>query len=145
VSRTFHGRDIFAPVAAALAAGEPLRSLGDPVGVGELRRLTLPRAEVRVGALVAHVLRADHFGNLILDASPGDLAAAGLPVGAELAVMADERIHTARYASTFAEVAPGELLLYEDALRMVALAIRCGSAADHLGIGPDGELLVRRA
>jgi S-adenosylmethionine hydrolase len=145
VSRTFHGRDIFAPVAAALAAGEPLTNLGDPVGVGELRRLTLPRAEVRAGALVAHVLRADNFGNLILDASPEDLAAAGLSVGAELAVRAAERVHTASYASTFAEVAPGELLLYEDALQMVALAIRCGSAADHLGIGLDGELVVRRA
>jgi S-adenosylmethionine hydrolase len=145
VSRTFHGRDIFAPVAAALAAGEPLTNLGDPVAVGELRQLTLPRAQVRAGALRAHVLRADNFGNLILDASREQLAGAGLAVGARLSVEAAKRAHAARYVSTFAEVGPGELLLYEDASQMVALAINRGSAADRLGIGRDGELVVRRA
>jgi S-adenosylmethionine hydrolase len=145
VSRTFHGRDIFAPVAAALAAGEPFENLGDPLDVGELRRLTLPRARVRAGALRAHVLRADGFGNLILDASRDELSAAGFPVGATLSVEACEGIHTTRYVSTFAEVAPGELLLYEDALQMAALAVNCGSAAARLGVGTGGELVVRRA
>jgi S-adenosyl-L-methionine hydrolase (adenosine-forming) len=145
VSRTFHGRDIFAPVAAALAAGELLTNLGDPIAAAELRRLTLPRAEVRAGALTAHVLRADIFGNLILDASREELAAAGLPVGSALSVQAGEQIHAARYRSTFAEVPPGELLLYEDASQTTALAVNCGSAADRLGIGRDAELVVRRA
>jgi len=145
VSRTFHGRDIFAPVAAALAAGEPFADLGSPVPVSELRRLALPHAAVRGGALMAHVLRADHFGNLILDASPEQLVAAGVSLGATLSVQAAERIHTARYASTFAEVAPGELLLYQDSLEMVALAVNRGSAAEHLGIERDGELVVRAA
>jgi S-adenosylmethionine hydrolase len=145
VSRTFHGRDIFAPVAAALAAGEPLANLGDPLAAGELRRLTLPRAQVLAGALRTHVLRADNFGNLILDASGEQLAAAGLPMGATLSIEAAEEIHRARYASTFAEVPPGELLLYEDASQMAALAVNCGSAAELLGVGRDGELVVRRA
>src|SRR5205807_6144477 len=56
VSQTFHGRDIFAPVAAALAAGEQLGSLGTPLAVDELVRLQLPSARLRDGALLAHVL-----------------------------------------------------------------------------------------
>jgi S-adenosylmethionine hydrolase len=143
VSRTFHGRDIFAPVAAALAAGEPLAGVGDPLSVDELRRLQLPCAHVGDGSLTAHVLRADHFGNLILDASHEQLAAAGVQLGATLSVQVAGRTHTARYASTFAEVPPGELLLYQDALQMAALAVNRGSAADHLGIGRDEELVVR--
>ncbi|MGO9759799.1 MAG: SAM hydroxide adenosyltransferase, partial [Solirubrobacteraceae bacterium] len=54
-------------------------------------------------------------------------------------------VRTARYAATFAEVTPGELLIYEDATRMVALAVNRGSAAQLLGAGPDDELTVRPA
>jgi S-adenosylmethionine hydrolase len=144
LSRTFHGRDIFAPVAAALASGEPLASLGDPTAVEGLCRLTLPRAEVKDGTLRAHVLRADAFGNLILDASPEQLVAAGVSASTALSVNAAGRVHGARHASSFAEVAPGELLLYEDALQMATLAVNRGSAADRLGVGPGEELTVRR-
>jgi S-adenosylmethionine hydrolase len=144
VSRTFHGRDIFAPVAAALAAGEALASLGDPIAVDELCRLALPRAELGDGALRTHVLRADTFGNLILDASAEQLAAAGVSGGATISVDVAGRVQTARHASTFAEVAAGELLLYEDALQMATLAVNRGSAAEQLGIGPGQELVVRR-
>jgi S-adenosylmethionine hydrolase len=143
VSRTFHGRDIFAPVAAALAAGEPPASLGVPIAVDGLCRLTLPRAELSDGALRAHVLRADTFGNLILDASAEELAAAGVLAGATLSVDAAGTVHTARHVSTFAEVPPGELLLYEDALQMATLAVNRGSAAVQLGVGPGQELVVR--
>jgi S-adenosylmethionine hydrolase len=144
VSRTFHGRDVFAPVAAALAAGEPPASLGKPVAADQLCRLTLPRAEVTNGALRTHVLRADTFGNLILDACAEQLAAAGVSAGDTLSVNAAGRVHAARRASTFAEVPRGELLLYEDALQMATLAVNRGSAADQLGVGPGQELVVRR-
>src|ERR1700722_10918271 len=69
VSRTFHGRDIFAPVAAALAAGEPLTAVGEELPVTQLRRIGLPSAHMGDGALTVRVLRSDTFGNLILDAT----------------------------------------------------------------------------
>lgn len=143
VSATFHGRDIFAPVAAALAAGEPLAAVGEPLAVEALRALELPSARVLDGALVAHVLRTDHFGNLILDASHAQIASAGTRLGGAVTVEIAGRAHPARYASTFADVAPGELLLYEDAQRMAALAVNRGSAAEELGVRRDDELVVR--
>jgi S-adenosyl-L-methionine hydrolase (adenosine-forming) len=145
VSRTFHGRDIFAPVAAALAAAEPLAGVGRPLAVEELRRLELPRARVRGGVLSAHVLRTDHFGNLVLDASPAQISEAGLRRGDAVWIEVSGRAFPARHAATFADVAPGELLLYEDAMRMAAIAVNRDSAADLLGVEPDGELLVRGA
>jgi len=165
VSATFHGRDIFAPVAAALAAGTPLAGVGEPLAVEELRILELPVAQLLDGALLAHVLRFDHFGNLILDASHEQLQAAGIRLGEALTVEVAGRgvagrgvaggeaagnevvgnVHLARYASTFADVAPGELLLYEDAQLMAALAVNRGSAAALLAAQRDSELLVRRA
>jgi S-adenosylmethionine hydrolase len=140
VSATFHGRDIFAPVAAALARGEALAGTGDPIAVDELAGLELPSATVRDGALVTHVLVSDRFGNVILDAGHDDLAAVGLRLGSTLDVGARGRVHRARFAATFADVDEGQLLLYEDAQRQLALAVNRGSALRSLGVGRDAEL-----
>ena len=145
LSRTFDGRDLFAPVAAALAEGEPLAALGSDLDVRRLRRLRLPVASISDGALLAHVLHSDRFGNLILDATPQQLTAAGAREGSSVAVHHAGHVHAARRAGTFAEVPVGELLLYEDAQRMVALAVNQGSAAKLLGAARDDELLVRPA
>jgi S-adenosyl-L-methionine hydrolase (adenosine-forming) len=145
VSRTFHGRDIFAPVAAALAAGEPLGNVGEPLAVSQLRRIGLPSAQMGDGLMTVHVLRGDTFGNLILDATNEQLMALGAVPGDVLTVSHAGAVRTARYAATFAEVTPGELLIYEDATRMVALAVNRGSAAELLGAGADDELTVRPA
>ncbi len=145
VSATFHGRDIFAPVAAALADGAPLAAVGEPLAVEELRPLELSSARVHDGSLTAHVLRADHFGNLLLDAGHAQLAATGARLGGALSIEIAGRVHHARYVSTFADVAAGELLLYEDAQQMAALAVNRGSAAETLQVGRDDELFIRPA
>jgi S-adenosyl-L-methionine hydrolase (adenosine-forming) len=145
VSRTFHGRDIFAPVAAALAAGARLSEVGDPLAVDQLRRIGLPKAHLSEGALTVHVLRGDTFGNLILDATEEQLLALGAMPGDTLTISHAGAVRTAHYAATFAEVTPGELLIYEDATRMVALAVNRGSAAALLGASADDEMTVRPA
>ncbi len=144
LSATFHGRDIFAPVAAALAAGAPLAEVGEPMPVEDLRGLELPVAQAGPDGLLVHALTLDRFGNVILDADHHQLSAAGLRLGATLSVRASGREHVARYAGTFADVARGGLLLYEDAQRMGALAVNRGSAAETLGVARDDELLLRR-
>jgi S-adenosyl-L-methionine hydrolase (adenosine-forming) len=144
VSRTFHGRDIFAPVAAALAAGAALAEVGDPIAPDGLRRIAQTHAQTSDGALTTHVLRADTFGNLILDARAEDLASLTAKPGDNLNVAHAGRTHVARYAGAFADVAPGELLLYEDAQWMLALAVNRGSAAQRLGAERDDELVIRR-
>jgi S-adenosyl-L-methionine hydrolase (adenosine-forming) len=143
VSRTFHGRDIFAPVAAALAAGETLADLGEPLAPAGLQVLELPTARIDAGALAVHVLHRDVFGNLILDASPEQLQALPARPGDTISVQHSGTAHAARYALGFAEVAAGELLLYEDSWGTIALAVNRGSAAELLGAAREDELLVR--
>jgi S-adenosylmethionine hydrolase len=145
VSRTFHGRDIFAPVAAALADGQPLAAVGEPLEPAQLRRMAIPTAHLGDGALTAHVLRSDTFGNLILNAANEQLLAVGAEVGDALSVAHAGTHHTAAYAATFADVTPGELLIYEDAQQMVSLAVNRGSAAKLLGADQDDELVIRPA
>jgi S-adenosylmethionine hydrolase len=144
VSATFHGRDIFAPVAAALACGEPPATVGERIAVEELTRLTLARAHGRDGALRVRVLQVDGFGNLSLDASNQQIAHLGLFPGNALDVQPVGRVAAlARYGSTFGEVAPGELLLHEDSRQMMALAVNQGEAAARLQVGPGDELILR--
>lgn len=127
VSATFHGRDLFAPVAARLAGGEALADAGTPLDPGELVAIDLPRPRQEEGALIAHVMVVDGFGNVQLDAAPADLGGRlGQPVE-----VGDGR--SARYLRTFADAEPGELLLYEDAAGMLALAVNGGEAAAELG------------
>jgi S-adenosylmethionine hydrolase len=141
MSASFHGRDVFAPVAAHLAAGTALAHVGDPLDPGTLVRLELPSARVGANGLVAHVLQADGYGNVVLDAEREDLAAAGLRVGEP--IMVGRR--RALYATTFADVPAGELILYEDAYKTLALAVNRGSAALHLGLALDSEIRIRAA
>lgn len=145
VSATFHGRDIFAPVAAALAAGAPLAGVGEPLDVQDLQPLRLPHAKLQTNGLLTHALHADRFGNLTLDADYALLAQAGLRLGEALTVRVAGSTHRGRYVTTFADVAAGELLLYEDARRAAALAVNRDSAASTLGVQRDDELLIAPA
>jgi S-adenosyl-L-methionine hydrolase (adenosine-forming) len=144
VSATFHGRDVFAPVAAALACGEPPAVVGQTVAIEELTRLTLARAHVQDRALRVRVLQIDGFGNLSLDASTEQLAQLGVLPGASLEVQPVGRVGAAaRYESTFGEVAPGELLLHKDSRQMMALAVNQGEASARLQVGAGDELILR--
>ena len=143
VSATFHGRDLFAPVAASLAAGQPLGEAGPFCDPAQLVALELPVARREDdGTVVAHVLRADGFGNLQLDVGHEQLGAWGLRLGHAIQV-ADGARGVALYARTFADVEPGSLLVYEDPGRALSIALNTGDAARSLGLSPGDEVRLR--
>ena len=146
VSATFHGRDIFAPVAARLAGGAELAEAGDPLDPGELVRLDVPQAQLEDGWLVGHVLYVDRYGNLQLDAGHDDLEGAGLRLGRPVQLREPSgQTHTCAFALTFADADRGELLLYEDAYRRLAVAVSHGDAGSTLGVRIGDELRIRPA
>jgi S-adenosylmethionine hydrolase len=144
LSATFHGRDIFAPVAAHLALGAAPEALGEPLDPAELIVLERPAPEVEAGvSLVAGVSHVDTFGNATLLASADEGAGAGLRLGRPLTAEAGGASHEAAYALTFADVDEGGLLLYLTAAGNLALAVNRGSAAERLGLRP-GDLVTLR-
>jgi S-adenosylmethionine hydrolase len=146
VSATFHGRDIFTPVAAQLASGVPISEVGDPCDPAELVYLTLPGPRTEGDAVVVHAVHVDRFGNVQLDLGHEQLIGSGLKLGqeVELAIGHDE-VHLARYVRTFADVTPGQLLVYEDANQLLAVAVNHGSALERLGVAIDDELRITPA
>ncbi|WP_205696316.1 S-adenosyl-l-methionine hydroxide adenosyltransferase family protein [Conexibacter sp. SYSU D00693] len=138
-SATFHGRDIFAPVAAHLAAGAPLADAGDPMEPREIVTLDMPMAFAGEDEVLCHAIAFDRFGNVTLDVEHTELEDTGLRLGHR--VLVDDR--EAVYATTFADVPPGELLLYEDAYRTLSIAVNRGSAKDVLGLEVDAEIRIQ--
>ena len=143
VAATFHGRDLFAPVAARLATGAPLAEAGPPVEPVELVPLEVPQPAARPTARSSQPCVAiDAFGNVSLLAGHGDLSAAGLRIGHPVAVTAGGGRLDATYARTFADVRPGDALVYEDAARTAAVAINTGDAGAVLRVRPGDEVTI---
>ena len=141
VSPTFHGRDLFAPAAAHVVLGLPLAELGPPIAPDALVRLEIPDPEVAPSRLRATVLAVDRFGNISLNLSRSDLETAGLVPGTRVELTARGQRYFAVVARTFADAPRGELILYEDSYRNLAVAVSRGSAASLLGI-EEGDALV---
>ncbi len=137
LSPTFQGRDLFAPAAARLAAGERLRDLGDPVT--DFVRLNwkneLVGTEIR-----SEVVWVDHFGNLITPIRAADLDRLSTPLSV---VVGDRRIEG--LSQTYGEVENGEVLAYIGSGGTLELARRNGSLERYLGAGRGEKVTVTGA
>lgn len=127
VSATFHGRDLFAPVAAHLARGLALHELGEPFPASDLMALPLSQYILPdTGIWQAEVLHIDHFGNLITSfVPPGSTDRLAVTAGGK---------RIPRVARTFADVAPGELLAYVGSSGYLEIAVREGNAHSTTGL-----------
>lgn len=144
VSRTFHGRDLFSPAAAHLAAGVALEKLGPPVDPGELVRVELPEPEVGQNRIRAVVLVVDRFGNVALNLRPEHVERerTALAPGTRVELTCRGERFYAVFARTFADAPHGSLILYEDSYGSLALAVSRGSAAQLLRVEEGGEIVV---
>jgi len=139
VSRTFHGRDLFSPAAAHLASGVPIAELGPPIALDELVRIDVPAVEVEGSSIHATVLAVDRFGNASLNLTRDQL---GVVPGTRVELARGSGRWFAVTARTFADARAGELILYEDSYRNVAVAVSLGSAAEVLGVDEGSELVI---
>jgi S-adenosylmethionine hydrolase len=143
VSRTFHGRDLFAPAAAHLANGVDPSQLGSRLDPSTLVRLELPKADVHTSRMRATVLAVDRFGNVTLNLGRPDLEACGVAADSQVELEVRGDRYLALAARTFSDARPGDLLLFEDSWGDVAVAVSGGDAAQLLRVRAGDELLVR--
>ncbi len=145
VSATFHGRDIFAPVAAYLANGFALAEVGTEIDPASLATTDVPAAVIEAGRITAHVLTTDTFGNVVLNIGAEHLQAAGLSGVDRLVLTAGGAEHVVPLGTTFADVGEGELVIYLDSNSALSLAANRASAAAALGLEPDAEVVLAPA
>jgi len=142
VSRTFHGRDLFSPAAAHLALGVKLADLGPPIDPEALVRLELPQPEVSPAHIAATVLGIDRFGNVALNLTREHFDQAGIVPGTQVELTSRGGRYFAVAARTFSDARPGDLIVYEDSYRNLAVAVAQGSAAALLGVDEGSPLLI---
>ena len=131
---TFHGRDVFAPAAAALANGRALRDLGTPfAGIPERLGTREPHFEGKT--MIGEVIYVDRFGTLVTNFTPENLPG--------YAVIEVEDVEVGRLHRTYGEVPVGGLVAYLGSGGQVEIAVRDGSAARRLGMGVGGKVRAR--
>ena len=137
VSQTFHGRDIFAPVAAHLSLGVPLADFG--LSVQDLVRLPIPAFSVSDGKLAGQVIKIDRFGNAITnipeDALPTSVSTYEIQIG---------QTCLTRINRAYAESEVGELLAIVGSFGLLEIAVNGGSAVERLGLKREDSVIVRR-
>ena len=133
VSHTFHGRDIFGPVSAALARGVPLAEIG-PVFESMVTQ-DIPEPQIEGGKVTGVVIRSDPYGNLITHITADHLSKIGLTLGDTADVQVGSAHFSAPWAAAYGDVPEGARLLVVQSSGYVELAVNMRSLADAIGEG----------
>jgi S-adenosylmethionine hydrolase len=141
LSATFHGRDIFAPAAAALAGDTPFDGMGSVIEKPNM--LDLPRVEIEIGKISGAVIHIDRFGNLITNITQAHLVAAGISSGSMTVKLVGREI--TRSVDHYAEAPPGDVVGLVGSSGYYELAKRDGSAAEAVGAERGAKVLFRKS
>jgi hypothetical protein len=143
LSSTFHGRDIFSPAAAHLAAGWEFNLVGPPVQ--QLVRLSPKTSVMTEKGIEGEIIGLDDpFGSLVTNISGDELKQLGYNAGDRVLLQMGKKAVTLPYAKTFMDVAVGESLLYVDSRGRVGIAVNQGSYSKKFNITPPGKIFIAR-
>lgn len=144
VSQTFHGRDIFAPVAAHLSAGLDYRRLGTPADWHQLVRLD-PEAPVRsnTGELVGRIISVDHFGNLITNIRPQQIQAPGGAAQERAPVFSVGSKTVSGLSESYQSRPENHLLAIVGSSGYIEISVAGGNAKHYLGVATGDAVTVR--
>ncbi len=143
VSSTFHGRDIFSPVAAHLAAGWDSNLVGP--AVSQLVQLSPQRSITSERGIDGNIIGLDDpFGSLITDIPGDEFKNLGYNLGDKIQIQINKKSVTLPYAKTFMDVPVGDSLLYVDSRGRVGIAINQGNYSKKFNIAPPGTIFIPR-
>ncbi len=142
VSPTFHGRDIFMPVAAHLATGGELTQAGSAVDPVDLVQLASPVSRMLDREAEGEVVSVDRFGNVQLSIPSQAATELGISFGSSLIIRCNRRELSAPYLQTFGSAAPGDLIAFTDSAGLISLAVSSGNAAERLSLPPGARVRI---
>lgn len=139
ISNTFHGRDIFAPVAAHLAAGVPFSHLGIPIQLTP--RLRARKCGVEGDTLIGEIVHSDRFGNLIANISKAEFENF---VGKSSFAIRLKECNLTAITSSYGDAAPGELVALFNSFDRLELGLVQGDARTSLAVAPGASIIIKR-
>jgi S-adenosylmethionine hydrolase len=142
-SDTFHGRDIFGPVAAHLAQGTDPARMGTAIGASSIEMQSMHAPEIAGGIVSVEVLHVDHYGNVILNLLSGSDAAAKLHMGNLVKISIGHESFSGPMVHTYAEGEKGRLILLYGANGLLEISMNQGSASEKLKVDPGATLLLK--
>ena len=142
-STTFHGRDIFGPIAANVANGVPVEKVGP--SVTDMVELDLPRSEVKDDTVSGVVVRVDPYGNMITNISRDNLTEAGIELGDALSITIGKASFKAPLKLQYGDVAEGERLAMIQSAGLLECAVNMKSLAAEIKEEAKAAVLVKKA
>ncbi|MGC9146906.1 MAG: SAM hydrolase/SAM-dependent halogenase family protein [Infirmifilum sp.] len=141
-STTFHGRDVFAPVAAHISCGGRVEDVGERVT--DYVRLNKPPTRLEGDILTGYVAHIDRFGNVATSIDKGLLEDAGIEAGSMVGVWVGNRYFELSVLRTFGEAGEGELFALINSCEKLEFAVNKGRASDKLSVRVGDTLRVKR-
>jgi len=141
VSSTFHGRDIFAPVAAWISRGVPLEEIGVEISYDSVVKVHIEKPIVSIGVIKGQVLYIDVFGNIMTNITQREVNEAGFQLGSKLLVQVGSKKELCIYETTFSKVPVGDYACYLNSWGYLEVAVNMGNAAEKLGV-KQGDIIV---
>lgn len=143
VSQTFHGRDVFAPIAAHIALGTDIGEMGPEISPQTLAKPPWKEAELAGGVLRTQVIDVDKFGTVHLNASAGDLSKLHIGLNSQIKLTWDKRQTILPLLETFGQVKRGEAMLLVDSSSFLSIAVNQGSAAQKLSLKLGDTVIIQ--
>ena len=145
VSTDFHGRDIFAPVAAHLASGAKLADVGPAIEPAGLVRLAFKQPEVAGGVVTGSIIFINHYGNIICNIGKSELSQLQLAQGDSVEIHIAGSRHTMLLGGTYGDVPEGDLVCFANCNDNLEIAVNLGNAGKRLAAKVKGAVVVKRA
>lgn len=143
-SSTFHGRDIFAPVAAWISRGVPIEEFGPEIPYESIVKTAISEPEVDVvkRIIVGEVIYVDVYGNLMTNIRKNHVDSLNPSIGSKLKLQISGRTHVCTYESSFSKVPAGEIACYINSWGYFEVAINMGDASKILGVEHGAKIVV---
>jgi S-adenosylmethionine hydrolase len=143
VSRTFHGRDIFAPAAAYISKGGLIKDIGEEIDVNGIVTVEIGGAEVRDGEVVGRVIYIDSFGNAVTNIHPNNLRSLSIDEGDLVNVEVNGVQYKIPWVKAYSDVKQGKLLIITNSFNYIELSVNQGNASKTLRLKVGSEVVVK--
>jgi len=143
VSRTFHGRDVFAPVAARISMGKPIEDVGRRISVKSIVSIEISKSETHNGEIIGEVIYIDSFGNAVTNIHPNSLRLLGIEEGDLVSVEIDRIRYEIPWVKAYSDVGKGELLIITNSFNYIELSVNQGNASEALKLKVGSKIIVK--